>query len=118
MMLFGLEIADRLASEHPQHFPVVLSDRDNQLIASCSSEEHPVLTFSLKPGMTLVYQSVVPHCRTNMEPNTMYSRGKVLTYSTLHCIVEGSTELVYVGNVNAYYYAAFILHALFKTVSA
>jgi len=118
MFFFGLEFADRLASEHPEQFPVNLSKPQRAFIASCSSNEHPVKSLDIKPGMMVVYQAYLPHCWTVTQPNTMSTHGKILTYDTLAQICEDSMELLLQDEDAACTYVAFIVHALYKTVSA
>ena len=118
MLMFGIEFADRLAKEHPKHFPAVLSESEREFIDSCSSKEFPVHELTIKPGMMVVYQAMYPHCWTTMKPNTMSTHGKVLTYSTLELIVKDSTEMLMEDEEMAYIYVAYVVHALYKAVSA
>ena len=118
MLMFGFEFANRLAKEHPEHFPAVLSESEQEFINSCSSKEFPVRELTIKPGMMVVYQACYPHCWTTMKPNTMSTHGKVLTYSTLEQIVEDSTEMLMEDEEMAYIYVAYVVHALYKAVSA
>lgn len=119
LIIFGPEFADRLEEEHPDFFPANLSDGDRAFIRTCSSSEHPARAYTIKAGQMVVYQAYLPHTWTITACNTMTTNGRVLTYDTLDYILEDSLDIAYMQEEDmAQIYVAYVMHALYKTVSA